>query len=298
LRRLKLLIGSVTLSMVTGVMATSCADPSTEGTPSAAAPLVDPTSPADPNRFIVDAYERATGTFSDPLALRNYYSAIASCMAAAGFDYAVPPTSDSEPEEVDRVTYIEEHGYGVFERFGTTPDGDPNEAIVAALGDGQREAYYVELLGSDDDRKTVADKNGVAYQSYAGGGCVYTSFAQLGVSMDEAMQNQALLDVEFQEALASVESDPAVVAGWTAWAECMAHAGYVAANRGDARALAHSYADDAQTLQANERRLADADVACDEQTRLQAVIDEARSRHLGAFYEANEETLRSYAGGD
>jgi hypothetical protein len=56
----------------------------------------------------------------------------------------------------------------------------------------------------------------VEYQSYAGSGCIYASFDQMRVSMDEAMQNRALFDLAFQEAPAAVDSDPAAVDEWEA----------------------------------------------------------------------------------
>lgn len=293
LRRRRL--GFVIAALVVGLVTASCGGSSTRTAPSSPSASVDPPSEVDPNQFIVDAYERATGTFADPLAQHNYSSAIAECMSKAGFEYAVPPMGNSVPGDIDRVAYIEAHGYGVFERLDAVPGNDPNEAIVAALSDAERDAYYVALLGADSDRKTVNDRNGVEYQSYAGSGCIYASFEQLGVSMDEAMQNQALLDVAFQEALAAVDSDRAVVAGWDAWSRCMSKAGYTVETRSEARALAHSYTDDPQTLEVKEQQLAAADVACDRRTSLQAVLDDARTRHLGAFYEANAEILRQYS---
>lgn len=246
----------------------------------------------------MDAYERATGTFADPLAQHNYFAAIAGCMAKAGFEYAVPAMSDDLPGDIDRVAYIEAHAYGVFERLDAVSAEDPNEVIVAALSDAERDAYYLALLGADSDRNSVSDGNGVEYQSYAGSGCIYASFDRLGVSMDVAMQNQALLDVTFQQALAAVESDPAVVAGWDAWSQCMSQEGYLVQTRSEARALAHSYIDDPQTLQAKEQQLATSDVECDRQTNLQEVLDDARARHLGAFYEANAEILRRHTASD
>ena len=285
----------MTAALVVGLVTASCGGSSTRVASSGSSASVAPPSEADPNQFIVDAYERATGTFADPLAQHNYFSAIAECMSKAGFEYAVPAMGNNVPGDIDRVAYLDAHAYGVFERLDAVPGNDPNEAIVEALSDAERDAYYVALLGADSDRKTVNDRNGVEYQSYAGSGCIYASFDQLGVSIDEAMQNQALLDVAFQEALAAVDSDRAVVAGWDAWSQCMSKAGYAVETRSEARALAHSYTDDPQTLQAKEKQLAAADVACDRRTSLQAVLDDARTRHLGAFYEANAEILRQYS---
>lgn len=252
----------------------------------------------DPNQFIVDAYERATGTYADPLAQHAYLSAVAACMSQAGFEFAVPTTSTSGSGDINRASYIQIHAYGVFEGHERTPEEDPNQAIVESLGNAERDAYYLALLGADSDRKTVSDGNQVEYQSYAGSGCIYTSFDHLGVSMDEAMQNQALLDVAFQEALAAVETDSAVIAAWEKWSLCMSEAGYAVETRSEARALAHSYIDDPPTLETREQRLAASDVACDRRTRLGEALDEARTRHLGAFYEANEPILSRFATGE
>lgn len=287
----------MTVALVVGLVAASCGGSSTRVASSSSPASVASPSEADPNQFIVDAYERATGTFADPLAQHNYFAAIGECMSKAGFEYAVPAMANSVPGGIDRVAYIEAHAYGVFERRNTVPGNDPNETIVAALSDAERDAYFVALLGADNDRKTVNDRNGVEYQSYASSGCIYASFDQLGVSMDEAMQNQALLDVAFQEALAAVESDPAVAAEWDAWSQCMSRAGYPVQDRSEARALAHSYTDNPETLQAKEQQLAAADVGCDRLTRLQEVLDDAHSRQLGAFYEANAEILSRYSVG-
>jgi hypothetical protein len=82
---------------------------------------------------------------------------VAGCMADQGFDYVpfvYPMPSSPAMDDLDFASraWAEKYGYGISTTNSAMPGSaesvaDPNQAIVDAMSDSQREAYYTALWG-------------------------------------------------------------------------------------------------------------------------------------------------------
>lgn len=100
---------------------------------------------------------------------------IATCMKEQGFEYIPRDNSDfsivtgEDGIDYESREYAEKYGFGIttqhfsqeevgpelvghdFADFEESMDDDPNNAIVEAMDEGEREAYYEALYGDEDD---------------------------------------------------------------------------------------------------------------------------------------------------
>lgn len=162
---------------------------------------------------------------------RRFEESVARCMAEQGFEYvpAIRPARTSGVA-LDEGEFARERGFGITTWYGqedqSGPDEDewvnPNEGIVAAMSESERDSYHDALYGSYDEQATdPGTGEQIFYES--SGGCsdqandeVYGFRDQvwetLGPAHDEVFQ-RVLADPRFQEAE-------------QAWSACMADRGY------------------------------------------------------------------------
>lgn len=162
---------------------------------------------------------------------------VRACMVDQGFEYipAVPPQgsfavmSDSEEE------FVREQGFGITTWYGRedlnqptegTEWVDPNQAVVEAMSDSEREAYYEALYGPPDQGEPQVDEETgetIYMMEGFGAGC-------MGQAQEEAFGNQNALWEEMQPELDEmwqrITADPRMVEANETWSACMADRGF------------------------------------------------------------------------
>lgn len=263
---------------------TSAATVATTTAPSttAAPTTVAPTTPAAaasalPTTLAPTPIEALLGTREEQEARqRQLEDQVAKCMIALGWQYTpVDPTV--APGEPGTEAFRDRYGYGITTFIGATPDPaldepDPNAAYVATLGPGGQERYLNDLYGPPDEA-AAGDETTTTAAGTAPAGCQ-------GQARGFVYRDVPTLDADAQQrlddALGAIRNDPRVVAATSDWAACV-----MAAATGSAWAFADTEAiqpyleaelaatntDDpaaVSALQAEERALAAADHACQE----------------------------------
>lgn len=172
---------------------------------------------------------------------------VATCMTNQGFEYipAVVPL-DAQDFVFDEEEYARERGFGISTstwltdggstsaegvtvEFGLAPDQweDPNEAIVNALSESEREAYNNTLYGEISELEFGSDlsdsESEPTDEDLWGGGCMGEAAKEVYGMADEAFRE---LESLFDELQQRVESDPRVVEASEGWTACMADRGY------------------------------------------------------------------------
>jgi hypothetical protein len=173
---------------------------------------------------------------------------IRSCMAAAGFEYQ--PMNQPEgsfgfvDEEWDEEKWVREQGFGITTWYGnegefteTTVVGeewvDPNQEMLDAMSDAEREAWYAALHGTEEEQMEgsyteVDPETGEEYTVMEGhgAGCQGEAYA---AEYGEQSGNEDLweelspaMDAMYQQ----VQADPRIVELDQEWSACMASAGY------------------------------------------------------------------------
>ncbi len=216
-------------------------------------------------------------------AIEQTESAIASCMADAGFEYVpIDPVTFREamdtlnrPPGLSDEEFVAQYGYG----FSTAPPstkfgaGPENEAIKSQLSAADQVAYSQTLWGDDSDATFVTT---LELEDFANiGGCTKTAV--------ESVFTAEQLDPTFQNPFDElVMEDPRMIAALEDWSGCMSDAGYDFATPDDAEeeimdrldtitggedpsTLTGSDADALAQLQADERAIAAADSDCQDQ---------------------------------
>ena len=157
-------------------------------------------------------------------------------MAQEGFEYipAIHPISSSG-FAFDQEEYAREQGFGITTWYGQEDpfvfeEGDwvdPNEAIVEALSDSEREAYYEVLYGRFDEVVSgeVDPETGepLPIEDPFGRGCQGEAFEQVYGARNEVWEQ---LGPEFEEMTQRVFADPRFQEADKVWAACMADRGY------------------------------------------------------------------------
>lgn len=173
---------------------------------------------------------------------------IRSCMAAAGFEYQPmnPPEGSFGfvDDEWDEEEWVREQGFGITTWYGnedefteTTVGGeewvDPNQEMLDAMSDSERDAWYAALYGTEEEQMEgsyteVDPETGEEYTVMEGhgAGCQGEAYtAEYG----EQSQNEDLweelspaMDAMYQQ----VQADPRIVELNEGWSSCMASAGY------------------------------------------------------------------------
>lgn len=172
---------------------------------------------------------------------------VATCMTNQGFEYvpAVVPI-DGQDFVFDEEEYARERGFGISTstwltdggstsadgvtvEFGSAPDQweDPNQAIVEALSESEREAYNNTLYGEISELEFSSDlsdsESEPTDEDLWGGGCMGEAAKEVYGMADEAFRE---LESLFDELQQRVESDPRVVEASEGWTACMADRGY------------------------------------------------------------------------
>ena len=185
------------------------------------------------------------GFGADPEEQRAYYARqeqrvqelIAECMAQEGFEYipAVRPIPDAAFGDFASEEFAREHGFGITTSygdegalFGLEDDWtDPNHAIVEALSDSEREAYYETLhrppepTGTETDPDTGEEVE--VYDNGFGGGCSGQAFEEVYAFSDlEDISEQLDLESMYER----LAADPRVQAMTADWSQCMSSRGY------------------------------------------------------------------------
>ncbi len=193
-------------------------------------------------------WEQAYGDWDEDESVRQanrVEEIVAECMAEQGFDYTPVDQSQwmgevTEMDELDvewgTLEFAEQYGYG----FTTDPYGyedddavdpgqeyvDPNEDYVAAMSEGEQEAYYAALWGEPQDGELDPE----AEWDWTTGGCQGKAQHEV-FEGGEASTEFADLEDEMTALWEAVEADPRLAELNAAWASCMAdagHAGYAA----------------------------------------------------------------------
>lgn len=224
--------------------------------------------PADEPESLADFLGVAGGFGfgSDPEEQRAQYTRqeqrvqelIAECMAQEGFEYipAVRPIPDAAFRGFDSEEFAREQGFGVTTTFGDTGPGfldvddwtDPNQAIVDALSESERQAYYDTLYqpaafpdaGNDGDFASSGSSSASASTSVTGeidsdtveeaeiygafgSGCSDRAYAEVYALEDfEELYEQLDLESMYER----IEADPRSQAMFEEWSQCMADRGY------------------------------------------------------------------------
>jgi hypothetical protein len=160
--------------------------------------------------------------------IESVQAEVASCMAAAGFEYipvdvqtiALAQSAVRTEPGIDRRAYKEQWGLGVTTRFDDRVkeiELGPNLAILENLSQADREAYERTLYGADPDATFAF---GFDEEDFEGiGGCTE---AAVVASFPEEMLEETFINPK--DLL--IGEDPRILKADEDWAVCMADAGY------------------------------------------------------------------------
>jgi len=163
---------------------------------------------------------------------------IQQCMAAAGFQYltgqASPPRLGDEEREVD-MAGRREHGYGLFDQYGTSghPTGELQTTAGPALSAPEQAAYLHALRGGSSDMRSIHLAGGGDIV-VSGAGCEATSRQRLYHSLVEWAQIRYVPQRLNLSITPRVQADTALAAAMHQWAGCMAAQGYPYLSPGNA----------------------------------------------------------------
>lgn len=185
------------------------------------------------------------GFGSDPEQARAYYERqerrvqelIARCMAEEGFEYipAARPVPAIAVGPEDQVEFARERGFGITTYFGEEDLGfgggeewtDPNQAIVEALSDSERQAYYDTLWAPPEPAGTETDpETGEVTEVYEGAygqGCQGQAYEEV---FDEDELNEVYEQLDLESMWERIEADPRVRELYGEWSGCMGDRGY------------------------------------------------------------------------
>jgi hypothetical protein len=160
---------------------------------------------------------------------------IRQCMAGEGFEYI--PVQYPTPEfdrGFDEEEWVRTQGFGITTWFGNEEEQgrfdsdwvDPNQEIVEAMSDSEREAYYEALYGPPDQGEPQMDpETGETYYVSEGwgGGC-------WGKASEEVygQQNQGYEELapELEQMWERIQNDPRIAEANQSWSACMAGKGF------------------------------------------------------------------------
>ena len=202
----------------------------------------------------------------------------ATCMREEGFDYTPQDTSSygevvEEPEDgpaYDSIEYARENGYGMTAPAEESVDEAPAEEFVdanadyvAAMSESEQQAYYEALYGvqpevdeSDPDAEYEYD-----WQTAGCSGRASHEVYEEGQPFSDP--DFAALQEEMSDLYEQMASDPAVAELNSAWAACMADAGYEGMSTVDEASMALSeelnalYEDSGETGVPDEEAMAE-----------------------------------------
>lgn len=153
---------------------------------------------------------------------------IATCMANQGFEY-VPAVTPSSIIGVafDEEQFAREQGFGISTRYDAVdendPSGrwtDPNEAIVTAMSESERNAYYEGLYGAETELEAGAEESDATFW---GGGCQGEAAQEVFGQAEAIFSELEPLLTDLQE---RVDADPRMTDADQGWTACMSDRGY------------------------------------------------------------------------
>jgi len=176
---------------------------------------------------------------------------IAACMAEQGFEYVPYVRNQNQggfsiPDTEEE--FVEQYGFGIATMIleNQPPDEetmkaeiakDPNNAIIDAMADAERDAYYAALYGEQPEdglEEPTEDSPGVTVGAFDPSGCQNAAYEETfnqGAEMAFYEQFGPLME----DIYAGVESDPRIVELEGMWSSCMAETGYDFADRNEAQ---------------------------------------------------------------
>lgn len=247
--------------------------------------------PAPPTALPLDDLRAAIGTATEDRrreASVAFEEALAQCMHVQGFEY-VPAPWAAEPElpAEDARDFAARWGYGI-----STAPTTPTIAEVPPMSAAEEEAYAAALYG-----EWAAPDEG-DQGAGSGGGCWETANAARGGDPGDAAAaaTTAGLAAELEILEMRIAVDPRVADRNRAWSDCMADAGFDVATPADApqaailagQAVEAAASDPAAPqvladVQDLERRIAVADLACQDDVDLAGTVRRVRAEHEADF---------------
>lgn len=165
---------------------------------------------------------------------------IRQCMAEEGFEY-IPvkqPEGSFVSVDISAEEYAAKQGFGISTWVGneeafTGPEVefvDPNQELVEAMSEGEREAYYAALYGSEEEQREASTfeidpETGEEIQMMEGFGVGCqgeASEAVYGGQDDPYVE----LGPELEAMYERIQADPRIVGLNGEWASCMSGKGY------------------------------------------------------------------------
>lgn len=169
--------------------------------------------------------------------LRESEAIVAACMQEAGFEYTPQdPSTDGggvaieTEEEYGTEEYAAVHGYGITtydpEADPSTEEYvDPNADYLATMSESEMTAFYEALYGTQSTEEYDPDAEAPVYD--------WTTAGCTGKAEHESAGGQLTADPAFaafqedtQALYEKAQDSPETAALNTAWADCMADAGY------------------------------------------------------------------------
>jgi hypothetical protein len=162
------------------------------------------------------------------------------CMAEEGFDYipVEPPADSFVVDDRSPAEWAAEQGFGISTWIGNEeafsgPDVeyvDPNQEIVEAMSESERNAYYEALWGSEEENAAqqtteIDPETGdeITYSEGFGAGCSGEAYeAEYGGQDDLYTELGPELDAMYER----ISADPRILALDVEWSECMSGKGH------------------------------------------------------------------------
>jgi len=185
--------------------------------------------------------EQAQAQYMDEEARRQ--ELIRGCMAEEGFDYTpVMPPEDSfqawNPEDEEEM--VRTQGFGITTWYGNEDSfdpgiewEDPNQEMVEAMSETEREAFYAALYGSEEEQMEgsvteIDPETGeeMTYYEGFGFGCEGEASEEIWGDQSQTQDLWEELSPEMDAMYQRVEADPRVVELNEEWSACMADAGF------------------------------------------------------------------------
>jgi hypothetical protein len=186
-------------------------------------------------------------------------------MREVGFTYIpILAPADYAPSNPNDAGFRKEHGYGLATSRSAPEFVDPNIAVRNKMSAGELERYWLAFFGDDATRTSIVNELGQTFGSAPSTGCVAMSYPEVfGIAGADHAARLDLLERKRNDLARRMKSDPRYVEIWSDWTACMATAGYLAKDRIAAIELVSA----GESTDAHpgdlERRVADADNACD-----------------------------------
>jgi hypothetical protein len=172
--------------------------------------------------------------------------AIRTCMAGVGFEYQpmIPPEgSFGFYDETDEEERVRTQGFGITTWYGneestvTTMVGeewvDPNQEMLDAMSDTEREAWYAALYGTEEEQMEgsyteVDPETGEEYtvSDGYGAGCQGEAYEAEYGDQDQSQDLWEELSPAMEAMYEQVQADPRIIELDQEWSACMAAAGY------------------------------------------------------------------------